>query len=353
MDTFSHYAIAATTEALADSGVTIDESNADRIGVYIGSGIGGLPLLERTHAKLLDKGPRKISPFFVPANIINMVAGNLSIKYGLKGPNYSIVSACSSGAHSIGEGAMMIRYGRTDVMVAGKIAVVAGYGDVGKGCAQSLQRFGARVIVTEIDPINALQASMEGFEVKTIESVDGADAVTGNPDSAGDVIYYKVVVTKSTVPAGTGRMVRGIIEEHRSEDHPFSVGSNPEFLREGSAIQDFMRPDRVVIGARDPQAVAILKDIYSPLFLRETPFVITNVESSELIKYASNAFLATKITFINEMADLCEAVGADVRKAKTVTDLVEVSGKTQTVVTENDRGWKFTLPPNEKVLEDS
>ena len=88
--------------------------------------------------------------------------------------------------------------------------------------------------------------------------------------------------------------------------------SNPEFLREGSAIQDFMRPDRVVIGARDPQAVAIMKDIYSPLFLRETPFVITNVESSELIKYASNAFLATKITFINEVAEICERIGADV-----------------------------------------
>jgi UDPglucose 6-dehydrogenase len=90
------------------------------------------------------------------------------------------------------------------------------------------------------------------------------------------------------------------------------VVSNPEFLREGSAIEDFMRPDRVVIGARDPQAIAIMKDIYSPLYLIETPFVITNVESSELIKYASNAFLATKVAFINEIANLCEKVGADV-----------------------------------------
>ncbi len=123
---------------------------------------------------------------------------------------------------------------------------------------------------------------------------------------------YKVVVTKSTVPIGTGQMIEEIIRERTGGQVPFSVVSNPEFLREGSAIEDFMRPDRVVIGARDPQAIAIMKDIYSPLYLIETPFVITNVESSELIKYASNAFLATKITFINEVAGLCEALGADV-----------------------------------------
>ena len=123
---------------------------------------------------------------------------------------------------------------------------------------------------------------------------------------------YKVVVTKSTVPIGTGQLIEKIMNERGNGDHPFSVVSNPEFLREGSAIADFMRPDRVVIGARDPQAVAIMKDIYSPLYLIETPFVITNVESSELIKYASNAFLATKITFINEVAELCDRLGADV-----------------------------------------
>jgi len=122
---------------------------------------------------------------------------------------------------------------------------------------------------------------------------------------------YKVVVTKSTVPIGTGQLVEKVIRE-RNGKYPFSVVSNPEFLREGSAIEDFMRPDRVVIGARDDQAVAIMKDIYRPLYLIETPFVITNVESSELIKYASNAFLATKITFINEVAELCERLGADV-----------------------------------------
>jgi len=123
---------------------------------------------------------------------------------------------------------------------------------------------------------------------------------------------YKVVVTKSTVPIGTGQLIQRTISERSNGSHPFSVVSNPEFLREGSAIGDFMRPDRVVIGAQDEQAIAIMKDIYSPLYLIETPFVITNVESSELIKYASNAFLATKITFVNEVAELCERLGADV-----------------------------------------
>jgi len=123
---------------------------------------------------------------------------------------------------------------------------------------------------------------------------------------------YKVVVTKSTVPAGTGRMIREIIEEHRVENHPFSVASNPEFLREGSAIEDFMRPNRVVLGTEDEMGEAILKDLYRPLYLIETPILSTNVVTAELIKYASNAFLATKISYINEMADLCEALGADV-----------------------------------------
>ncbi len=125
---------------------------------------------------------------------------------------------------------------------------------------------------------------------------------------------YKVVVTKSTVPMGTGAMVRRLIEENQPRKMPFSVVSNPEFLREGAAIEDFMRPNRVVIGAEDPQAVAILKDLYNPLYLIETPVVVTNVVSAEMIKYASNAFLATKISFINEIANLCEAVGADVHE---------------------------------------
>jgi UDPglucose 6-dehydrogenase len=125
---------------------------------------------------------------------------------------------------------------------------------------------------------------------------------------------YKVVVTKSTVPMGTGAMIRRTIQEKQAHPATFSVASNPEFLREGSAIEDFMRPNRIVIGAEDPQAVAILKDLYNPLYLIETPFVITNVVSAEMIKYASNAFLATKISFINEMAQLCEAVGADIHE---------------------------------------
>jgi UDPglucose 6-dehydrogenase len=123
---------------------------------------------------------------------------------------------------------------------------------------------------------------------------------------------YKVVVTKSTVPAGTGTIIREIIEKHRKETHAFSVASNPEFLREGSAIEDFMRPNRVVIGCEDEMAEAIMKDLYRPLYLIETPVVVTDVVTAEVIKYASNAFLATKISFINEMADLCERVGADV-----------------------------------------
>jgi UDPglucose 6-dehydrogenase len=123
---------------------------------------------------------------------------------------------------------------------------------------------------------------------------------------------YKVVVTKSTVPVGTGARIKGIILERSRGAHPFSVASNPEFLREGSAIEDFMRPNRVVIGAEEPQAIAILKDLYRPLYLIETPVVVTDLQSAELIKYAANAFLAVKISFINEMADLCEKVGADV-----------------------------------------
>src|SRR3954467_7733944 len=121
-----------------------------------------------------------------------------------------------------------------------------------------------------------------------------------------------VVVTKSTVPVGTGRRVERILGKALPA-HRFDVASNPEFLREGSAIQDFMRPDRVVIGTDSPHAREVLGGLYRPLYLLETPMVFTSVETAELIKYAANAFLATKITFINEVADLCEAVGADVQ----------------------------------------
>jgi len=119
MDPFIHYGIAAASEAIEDSGLSITEANAERVGVAIGSGIGGLPGIERGYRSYVDGGPRKISPFFVPSNIINMIAGNVSIRYGIKGPNYGIVSACSTGAHNIGDAARMIARGDIDVMIAG------------------------------------------------------------------------------------------------------------------------------------------------------------------------------------------------------------------------------------------
>jgi len=122
---------------------------------------------------------------------------------------------------------------------------------------------------------------------------------------------YTVIVNKSTVPVGTGREVCRIVRERRP-DAEFDVVSNPEFLREGAAIEDFMKPDRVVIGVESDRAREVMRSIYRPLYLIETPMVFTTLETAELIKYAGNTFLATKITFINEMADLCEKVGADV-----------------------------------------
>lgn len=131
-------------------------------------------------------------------------------------------------------------------------------------------------------------------------------------DVAGAMNGYKVLVTKSTVPVGTGRWLRSFIAENMEKPIEFGVASNPEFLREGAAIQDFMRPDRVVIGSNESRAVEVMKDLYRPLYLIETPIVITSLEAAELIKYAANAFLATKITFINEIANLCDAIGCDV-----------------------------------------
>jgi UDPglucose 6-dehydrogenase len=123
---------------------------------------------------------------------------------------------------------------------------------------------------------------------------------------------YKVVVTKSTVPIGTGEYIRKLIGENQKARFNFGIVSNPEFLREGAAINDFMRPDRVVIGSRDEEAVAIMRDLYRPLYLIEAPFVVTSIEAAELTKYAANAFLATKISFINEVANLCDSIGCDV-----------------------------------------
>ncbi len=119
MDTFIHFGMAAGIQAFQDCGLAVTEENAERIGVIIGSGIGGLPMIEETHAELTNRGPRRISPFFVPASIINMISGHLSIKYGLKGPNLAIVTACTTGLHCIGAAARMIEYGDADVMVAG------------------------------------------------------------------------------------------------------------------------------------------------------------------------------------------------------------------------------------------
>ena len=123
---------------------------------------------------------------------------------------------------------------------------------------------------------------------------------------------YKVIVTKSTVPIGTGEFLRRLIRQHQKSKVNFGVVSNPEFLREGAAINDFMRPDRVVIGSADEEAIAIMRDLYRPLYLIEAPFVVTSLEAAELTKYAANAFLATKISFINEIAGLCEKIGCDV-----------------------------------------
>jgi UDPglucose 6-dehydrogenase len=128
---------------------------------------------------------------------------------------------------------------------------------------------------------------------------------------------YKVIVTKSTVPVGTGRWLRGLIEEElpvtdTGERPVFDVVSNPEFLREGAAVEDFLRPERVIIGTESAQAAAILQDLYRPFYRVDVPVVTTTVETAELIKYASNAFLATKISFVNELSGLCEAIGVDV-----------------------------------------
>ncbi|KQT32000.1 UDP-glucose 6-dehydrogenase [Sphingomonas sp. Leaf412] len=165
-------------------------------------------------------------------------------------------------------------------------------------------------------------------------AVSGADAIfiaVGTPSRRGDghadLTYVfaatqeiagaidgpVVVVTKSTVPVGTGDKVEAILRDAGHGAESVAVVSNPEFLREGAAIGDFKRPDRVVIGTEDPRAMAVMREVYRPLYLNENPILFTGRRTSELIKYAANAFLATKITFINEIADLCEAVGADVK----------------------------------------
>lgn len=152
--------------------------------------------------------------------------------------------------------------------------------------------------------------------VGTPPSSDGSADLSQISQVAYDIAKalndYKVIVTKSTVPVGAATFIKGIIDENKESSCNFSVAANPEFLREGAAISDFLRPDRVVIGCQDEASAAILKDLYRPLYLIETPFVITTPASAEMIKYASNAFLATKVSFINEIANLCDLLGADV-----------------------------------------
>jgi len=233
-----------------------------------------------------------------------------------------------------------------------KIAII-GTGYVGLVSGVCLSDFGHNVVcvdksATKIDQLNAGQVPIyePGLEVllaknaaagrlafTTQVAVAGADAVfiaVGTPSRRGDghadltYVYaaaaevaaaltgYAVMVTKSTVPVGTNRGVAEVIRKARP-DADFDVASNPEFLREGAAIEDFMRPDRVVVGVETERAKEVMAQIYRPLFLRDFPIVYTGLESAELIKYAANAFLATKISFINEIAALCERVGADVK----------------------------------------
>ena len=187
-----------------------------------------------------------------------------------------------------------------------------------------------------LEPIVAsnVKAGRLTFSVDAAEAISGADAVfiaVGTPSRRGDghadlsYVYtaaeeiaglidgFTVIVTKSTVPVGTGDEIDAIIRKVRP-DADYAVVSNPEFLREGAAIEDFKRPDRVVVGLDDERAREVMRELYRPLSLNETPMVFTGRRTSELIKYAANAFLAMKITFINEVADLCEAVGADVQQ---------------------------------------
>jgi UDPglucose 6-dehydrogenase len=235
-----------------------------------------------------------------------------------------------------------------------KIAVI-GTGYVGLVSGACFAEFGIDVVCMDMDAdkIAALQRGVlpiyePGLDALVAENAEsgrlsfthdlpsairGADVVmiaVGTPSRRGDghadltyveaaarsvaplIDRYCVVVTKSTVPVGTGRRVLAIMRE-AAPDADFDVVSNPEFLREGSAIGDFMRPDRVVIGAETERAQKVMRRLYRPLFLLETPIVFTSLESAEVTKYAANAFLATKIAFINEVADLCERVGADVQ----------------------------------------
>jgi UDPglucose 6-dehydrogenase len=246
-----------------------------------------------------------------------------------------------------------------------KIAVV-GTGYVGLVTGACLSDFGLDIICVDnnekkIEDLNRgiipiYEPGLEPVVIRNVEdgrlmfssdiksAVESSDVIfiaVGTPaaeDGSADLRYveevarsvgkyangYKVIVDKSTVPIGTGQKVKSWIQQeldNRGAFHLFDIVSNPEFLREGSALHDFSHPDRVVIGAESDRAIRIMQDVYRVLFLNETPFVITNLETAEMIKYAANAFLAMKITFINEVANLCEKVGANVQ------DVAKAMGK--------------------------
>src|ERR1700744_3810910 len=207
--------------------------------------------------------------------------------------------------------------------------------DKDAGKVQTLKSGGIPIYEPGLDDVVAVnsKAGRLPFTTERKAAVKGAEAVfigVGPPGRRGDghadlsyvfaaaeeiaeaLTGYAVVVTKSPVPVGTSRKVEELIRSKRP-DAQFDMASNPEFLREGSALEDFRRPDRVVVGCDTEPAREVMREIYRPLFLNETPILFTSRETSELIKYAANAFLATKITFINEMANLCEKVGADVQ----------------------------------------
>lgn len=236
-----------------------------------------------------------------------------------------------------------------------KIAMI-GTGYVGLVSGVCFSDFGHDVVCVDKDPnkierLNAgevpiyepgleqlatknVAAGRLAFTLNLEDALDGAEAVfiaVGTPtrrgDGHADLTYvmaaaeeiakiakdYVVIVTKSTVPVGTNRQVKEVVAK-ANPNLDFDVASNPEFLREGAAIEDFMKPDRVVVGVENDRAAGVMNEIYRPLYLREYPILATDLESAEMIKYAANAFLATKITFINEIAALCERVGADIKK---------------------------------------
>tara|TARA_Y100000310_G_scaffold58499_1_gene53813 strand:- start:4646 stop:5698 length:1053 start_codon:yes stop_codon:yes gene_type:complete len=152
-----------------------------------------------------------------------------------------------------------------------------------------------------------------------LSAVENASGVIGE-----NLTGYKVVSTKSTVPIGTGELIRSIISKSAKKDAEFDIISNPEFLREGAAIRDFMIPNRVVIGTDSERALTLIKDVYRPLFINETPMVITDIKTAETIKYAANAFLAVKISYVNELANLCDENDADIH---TVTRAMALDGR--------------------------